>query len=97
MEPETGLDVIAERELASESDAEKKVLIRLGRPLRTTSSDYACHYQITGPGVDVKRSAFGLDSFQAIQLAHLAIAAHIAVIEKEWDSRLRWFGRDPGF
>ena len=91
-------DVIAERELVCESDLRKKLLIKITRPKPGSAAvDFECAYQIVGPGVDINRYAVGADELQSLQLACVAIGAHLAMVEKQWCDLLTWRGGDCGF
>ncbi len=86
------MNVIAERELAWESDSSQRVRVLLEKPESIDGgAEFRCWYRFEGSGIDTRRRfAAGVDGLQAIQLALVAIAAHIEAIEKEWGGRLRY-------
>jgi len=82
---------IAERMLICAEDPQQKVIVRLARPkLNAKAKDYECVYQIRGKGVNLTRSAAGLDAMQALQLAFTMIGAEIDRIEKTSGIHLRF-------
>jgi len=96
--------VIAKRILTGAEDPTLKITLTLDRPrfIRRTG-DYECSFRIIGPGLKRARSAAGLDSFQALQLALSMIGAEISRIERESGTRLRFsdlpdsgFRQEPG-
>ena len=54
----------------------KRIVVRIGRP-QTDGSDWFCPYQIVGLGDEKVRRAWGVDSFQALQLVMQAVRAHL--------------------
>lgn len=87
-------DVIAERELEAEKDAKScTVTVRLGRPVKSEDApDYRCPYQVVGIGDDVVRSASGVDSIQALELAFKMLGVELYLRYKEF--AFTWLG-DP--
>lgn len=90
--------VIAERVLTCPTEPLKEVTVKVGMPEPSQEAqDFKCHYQITGPNLNILRYAVGLDSVQAIQLAFRSISAHLSRIEQEWGAPLRWSDSDSAF
>jgi hypothetical protein len=83
--------VIAKRILTCVEDPTFKITVRLDRPrLVRKTGDYECSFEILGSGLKRARSAAGLDSFQALQLALSMIGAEISRIERETGRQLRF-------
>ncbi len=78
------LDIIAERILLAADDPTWQVRIRLGKPsLSEKAQDYKCAYQVLSPGREIIRFAFGIDAFQALELALRMIGAEIESLQQE--------------
>jgi Domain of unknown function (DUF6968) len=101
-----GLDaidvVIAEKTLTLlESDGSSRlVLVRLGKPERSPQADnYYCPFQFVGLGSEKVHRIFGLDAFQALQLAQRTISVLLHHYRKESNLVLYWLerGDDMGF
>ncbi len=69
MRPESLGDVIATRKLVRLDDPSCEVLVRLGKPQESGHGDYFCPIQITGLGNGLIYGLYGIDAFQALQLA----------------------------
>jgi hypothetical protein len=92
------LPIIARRALTCAEDPERKFLVRIAKPLRARrSGDYACHYEITGPTIGVKRVVYGLDAVQALQCALVVIAGDLERIEQVQSIHLQFGGGGHGF
>jgi len=84
----TTTNVIAERVLACVPDPKQTLKVTLFEPVPGLEAlDYECSFQLTGSGINLVRSAAGLDSFQALQLALVMIGAEIAQIERRSEHR----------
>ena len=66
---------IAERQLELKGPAERSVHVRIGAPEPTPerAGAFRCPFQVTGLSNDAVRFAFGVDSFQALNLAFAGI------------------------
>jgi hypothetical protein len=84
-------EVIATRTLVLERDGEPPAAatVLLGKP-QADGGDYYCPYQIKGAGDEKVRSAYGIDAFQALQLALSILGVELEVLNKELGRRLRW-------
>jgi hypothetical protein len=84
-------DVIATRTLVLERDGEPpaQAKVLLGKP-QAHGEEFYCPYQIKGAGDEKVRYAFGVDAFQALQLAISILGVEIEVLNKELGGRLRW-------
>jgi hypothetical protein len=75
--------IIAQRTLQCREDPTLAINVTLFMPrLQETSGAHACDYQLKGRGVDITRSAFGIDAFQALQSAMVMIGSEVASLEK---------------
>ena len=95
-------DVIAVRRFYWEGDAERQVVVSMGRPQQASAEgEFYCPFQITGIDDDERVEAiFGVDAFQAIELALRFIGSKLTFLNSQSASRLRWeFGEkgDLGF
>ena len=98
-------EVVAERNLTitAEDGETRPVTVRIGKPIRTPgANDFFCEVQIEGLGRDRIHNIYGLDQFQALQLALSFIAIIATVVHHhrgETRGRLHWLeaGDDLGF
>jgi len=93
-------EIVAERYLHLEDQADSSVRVILGKP-RTdpiAPSDHVlCPYQILGIGDEKVRSASGVDAFQALQLAMEMIGAELYFkLNRQYGGKLRWEGGREG-
>lgn len=88
--------VTAERELAF-SDG-RMITVRLGTPQRDPQlgRDWYCSYSISGAAISRIWRSFGVDAFQAIQLAMRSIRFELTAINRAGDGSLRWDVLDAG-
>jgi hypothetical protein len=79
MNPDSLGVMIAERRYAliDASGGSREVVVRLGAPQQSDHGDFSCAYEIVGFGRARMSSAFGIDAFQAIQLALRNIGAEL--------------------
>jgi hypothetical protein len=92
-------EVIATRELtiAEDNSPSAEVVVLLGKPQKLPDfADYYCPYQIKGAGTQKVRSIWGVDAFQALQLALRTIAVELEVLNKDLGGKLRWECDDKG-
>src|SRR5580698_10621053 len=97
--PDTIGEVIAERRLSVEGSLNGISAIRvlMGKPERTpNSTDCFCPFQVIGIGSDKVRCAYGIDEFQAIQLAMAGIGAYLDSLNEAEGKHLRWEGDELG-
>lgn len=84
-------EFIAERVYHNES-GEAQITVRIGRPERVAEGEYRCAFQLLGLGGSPILYAYGIDGFQALQMALEGIRAGI---EKSGKS-LFWQGGEAG-
>jgi hypothetical protein len=97
--PGTIGEVIAERKFSILSAPGQGAIVKvlLGRPERLPDGpDFYCPFQILGIGPDKVRCAYGIDAFQAIQLAMAAIGPLLKSLCESEDATLRWEGDEGG-
>jgi hypothetical protein len=86
-------NIIATRTLVVDQDEGVgfEVTVILGQPQQSPgSSDCYCPYQIKGVGSEEVNQRYGVDRFQALQIALSAIGVQLEVLNKELHGRLRW-------
>ena len=91
-------EVIAVRRFWWDGEPERPLLVSIGKPLQTTDSkgEFYCPIQTTGFGSDNSvQPIFGVDAFQAIELAMRYVGWRMFDINAKNNGRLRWeFGDD---
>ena len=91
-------DVIAVRRFWWDGEPDRPLLVSIGKPAQTTDSkgEFYCPIQTTGFGNDsFVQPIFGVDAFQAIELAIRYVAWRMFDISAKNGGRLRWeFGDD---
>lgn len=90
-------EVIAVRRFWWESEPDRELLVSIGKPAQTPDHmDYYCPIQTSGFGDDESvRAIFGIDAFQALELAMRFIEYTMADIDDKSGGQLRWeFGDD---
>jgi hypothetical protein len=94
-------DVIAERTLTllEENSKKRHVYVRLGKPEEShDQTDYSCPIQIVGLEDDNVKQIFGVDAFQALQLALRYISFRLHHCRKDNLALYCWEeGDDMGF
>jgi hypothetical protein len=97
--PESLGKVIAKGELTvSGRGWSRKVTLLIGKPRKTPGQqEYYCPYQIRGMGTDRIKRAYGIDSFQALQLTIRALAAELEKLGRDAGGRLHWLGEADDF
>jgi hypothetical protein len=88
-------EVIAVRRLSWDGDAKREVLVSIGKPAESPSGkgEFYCPIQTTGLGDDQFVTAiFGVDAFQAIELALQFTGWRLAEINTRRGGHLRWLG-----
>ena len=86
-------EAIAVRHLSWEGEQNREVLVTIGKPAETpdVAGEFYCPIQTTGLGNDEFVTAiFGVDGFQAIELALRYISWRLADINTKNGGRLRW-------
>jgi hypothetical protein len=92
-------EVIAERtySVSGSPPGSGGVIVLLGQPEKLPdSTDYYCPFLIAGLEPAKVRCAYGIDAFQAIQLAMTAIGAFLTSLNESEGSKLRWEGDQDG-
>ncbi len=70
--------VIATRELTVDGpNRPRRVVLRIGKPRRQRTGEWACLFGVTGLGRQSVHRAYGEDAVQALQLALEAIRIHL--------------------
>ncbi len=91
-------ETIAVRRLRWEGEPSREVVVSIGKPVETPGVDaeFYCPIQTTGLGdFDLVTAIYGVDGFQAIELALRFIGYRLADINAKSGDRLRWkFGDD---
>jgi hypothetical protein len=86
-------EVIAARRLSWKGEQNHEVLVTIGKPAETPggTGEFYCPIQTTGLGDDEFVTAiFGVDGFQAIELALRFVGWRLADINAKNGGRLRW-------
>ena len=86
-------EVIAVRQLSWEGEPTREVLVSIGRPSETPGAqrEFYCPIRTTGLGNDeIVTAIFGIDAFQAIELALRFIHSRLTDINLKNGNRLRW-------
>jgi hypothetical protein len=86
-------EVIARRELLVENDAASKVVLEIAKPI-SDGQDYGCAYRISYRGLEKARTIFGVDAFQALQLALNTLAVDLA--HSDWLPVRQMHWLEPG-
>lgn len=97
--PNTIGEVIAERKLSIVTGPQTEAVVKvlLGKPEKLPDGpDFYCPFQIVGLGPERVRCAYGIDAFQAIQLAITAIGAFLKSLSESGGGTLRWEGGESG-
>jgi hypothetical protein len=91
-------EVIAVRRLWWEHESSRQLLVSIGKPTQSPDVEAAfyCPIQTSGFGDDEGVEAiFGVDGFQALELAIRYVGWRLSAIDRENGGRLRWeFGDD---
>lgn len=73
---------IAERVTQAKEDG-AEIRVRIFAPRLAAKRDWCCPYEIVCRGHTVERQAFGVDSYQALQLVFVMIEAHLESLGAE--------------
>jgi hypothetical protein len=76
-------DIIAERELGIAGDPSARVTVRIGRPYRRATGEWACPFQFVGLSASGCTAAYGEDGVQALQLGLEMIRILLAASGKD--------------
>ena len=91
-------EVIAVRRFWWEHNSSRQLLVSIGKPNQSpdTKGEFYCPIQTSGFGDDERVEAiFGVDAFQALELALQYVGWRLSAIDREGGGRLRWeFGDD---
>ena len=96
-------EIIAERkfELLRDAREHETIVVQLGKPARVPNhTDFYCPYEIERRNSKKVMAICGLDAFQALQLAIVAIGVELDVIRLDSGGQLIWGGgneSDLGF
>jgi hypothetical protein len=73
--------------------------VKLGRPQRGTADDWFCPVEVAGSSFDEVQNIYGVDEFQAIELAMKFIGSMLSVLNRdEYGGKLQWLdGSELGF
>ena len=86
-------EVIAVRRLSWEGEPNREVLVSIGKPAEASDSqgEFCCPIRTVGLGNDeIVTAIFGVDGFQAIELALRFVGWRLADINSKNGGRLRW-------
>lgn len=86
-------EVIAVRRLSWEGEPTREVTVNIGRPAETPGiqGEFYCPIRTTGLGDDeIVTAIFGIDAFQALELALRFVGWRLADISVRNGGRLRW-------
>lgn len=92
-------EVIAVRRFWWEHEPSRQLLVSIGKPnqLPDTKGEFYCPIQTSGFGDDERIEAiFGVDAFQALELAMRYVCFRLSAINRESGGRLRWEFGDNG-
>src|SRR3954469_1527244 len=90
-------EVTATRHFYLADNPKATILIRLGRPQPTPNqNDFFCTLQVTGIGDEGVDAIYGVDEFQALQLAMHYAGETLVRLNKRNGLRLRWEGDEAG-
>jgi hypothetical protein len=98
MQPEM-TEVIAVRRFWWEHDSSRQLLVSIGKPTQSPEGEgeFYCPIQTSGFGDDEGLEAiFGVDAFQALELAIRYVGWRVFAIDHESGGRLRWDFGDAG-
>jgi hypothetical protein len=88
-------NVIATRTLTVLSEPGSAVEVLLGKP-EPDAKDFYCPYQIKGAGTEKVRCVYGVDAFQALQLALSTLRVELEALNNDLGGTLRWECDDKG-
>jgi hypothetical protein len=85
--------IVARRELDIRGSTQK-VVVELARPYARPSGEFGCPYRIEYGQTVIQREIFGVDSFQALQLALKIISSHLHYDEDLPLGKMYWLEPD---
>jgi hypothetical protein len=89
--------VIATRKLYLVDDPAADIVVKLGKPQPTPGeNDWFCMTQIRGIGNEQIDATYGVDAFQALQLAMRWIGSTLTRLNESSGKKLRWEGDEGG-
>jgi len=86
-------EVIAVRRFWWEHEPNRPLLVSIGKPSQSSDNEgeFYCPIQTLGLGDDERVEAiFGVDAFQALELAMRYVGWRLSAIDRESGGRLRW-------
>lgn len=98
MHPEM-TELIAVRRFWWEHDPSRQLLVSIGKPTQSPAAkgEFYCTVQTSGFGDDERIEAiFGVDAFQALELAMRYVGWRLFDIDRKSGGRLRWGFSDDG-
>jgi hypothetical protein len=89
--------VIAIRKLFLVDNPTADIVVKLGKPQPTPGeNDWFCTTQIVGIGNERIDATYGIDAFQALQLAMKWIGSTLSRLNELSGNKLRWEGDETG-
>ena len=90
--------LIARRVYSSAVNAAAKIEVELFAPLPSPhrQDESMCSFRIISPESDEVKTTFGLDEFQALQLALRSIHVRLRILNEASGLQLRWIGDEHG-
>jgi hypothetical protein len=86
-------DIVARRELDIR-DSTQKVVVELARPYARPSGEFGCPYRIVCGPIVIQQEIFGVDAFQALQLALKMMSVHLHYAEELPLGKMYWLEPD---
>lgn len=83
-----------EFEVREPDGAEKALLLRISEPAEDTQEggDWACTFALTGEGIEVSRTMYGVDALQALLHAIQGAKAHLLLLQRTRQLEIKWLG-----
>jgi hypothetical protein len=90
--------LIASRVYSSAVNQRAKIQVELFAPLESPhrQDESMCSFRIISPESEEVKTAFGLDEFQALQLALRSIHVRLRILNDTTGLQLRWIGDEHG-
>jgi hypothetical protein len=79
---------LATRKLNDQTDPAVEVEVKLGYPEQRTPDEWACPFRILGLDAEIAEYGIGMDSLQALMMAHEGIATSL----RSSGRKLSWIG-----
>lgn len=96
------MKVVCQRELEfkGSSGAVKELLVNVYEPFEDEQpgGDWGCTFSISGAGIDVSQTMYGVDSLQALLHSVKGLEAHLLYLKRTLAAEITWLGmEDLGF